>query len=31
VPREIIVVDEMPKNAAGKVVKATLAARLPPL
>ncbi|MFZ9486259.1 MAG: class I adenylate-forming enzyme family protein [Alphaproteobacteria bacterium] len=31
VPREIRVVDEMPKNAAGKIVKATLAARLQPL
>jgi len=31
VPREIRVVDEMPKNAAGKIVKATLAALLPPV
>lgn len=29
VPRGIFVVDEMPKNASGKIVKATLAARLP--
>ncbi len=31
VPREIFVVDEMPKNAAGKIVKAELAKRLTPL
>ena len=30
-PRAIFVVDELPKTAAGKVVKATLAARLAPL
>jgi acyl-CoA synthetase (AMP-forming)/AMP-acid ligase II len=30
-PRAIVVVDEMPKNAAGKIVKAALAARLQPL
>ena len=31
VPREIFVVDEMPKNASGKIVKPELAKRLSPL
>ncbi len=31
VPRAVIIVDDLPKNASGKVLKAALARRLPPL
>ncbi len=31
VPREVFVIDELPKNSVGKVLKSTLAARLPAL